>query len=81
MISDRYARNRKLRILQIFNRYEFVGGEEIIVERIGKALALFHTVGKFLWLDRRDRTHFAGSGRWNMKLESGCSLPWPGEPD
>jgi hypothetical protein len=47
MISDRYARNRKLRILQIFNRYEFVGGEEIIVERIGKALALFHTVGKF----------------------------------
>jgi glycosyltransferase involved in cell wall biosynthesis len=38
---------RKLRILQIFSRYEFVGGEEIMVERIGKALALVHTVANF----------------------------------
>jgi len=37
-----------MRILQIFNRYTQVGGEELMVPQIGRALRKFHEIDTFL---------------------------------
>jgi glycosyltransferase involved in cell wall biosynthesis len=53
--------DRRLRILQIFNRYLQYGGEEGIVSQIGEALEKIHDVENFFY----STTEATGKGRWS----------------
>jgi glycosyltransferase involved in cell wall biosynthesis len=58
---------RRLKILQIFNRYLHYGGEEGSVTRIGDALQELHDVSYFLY----STSQLAGEGLWS-KLKLPC---------
>ncbi len=62
------------RILQIFSRYEAVGGEEGSVRRIGEALAALHDVQRFFYstqeLRSQSRLRVALNVRHNRDVES-----------
>ncbi|MCE0497373.1 MAG: glycosyltransferase family 4 protein [Methylacidiphilales bacterium] len=58
---------RRLRILQIFNRYLQYGGEEGIVTQIGEALQEFHDVENFL----TSSAEVTGNSVWST-----LQIPW-----
>jgi len=59
--------DRRLRILQIFNRYLQYGGEEGIVTQIGEALEEIHDVENFFYSTREA----TGNSAWSKLL-----IPW-----